>query len=176
MKENLLEWIDRLRKSGEYGHVLMSYVDRNHWMQKLIEFFPEYYIENLTDFNYASGFFMTLNISPIYAGFTSAKYKEYLKQNGTIYSINIEISAIAPYATYGYSIRKYAPPNSTIESSCFPYIKEHEIVGDKVRVFLEKQRLTILSEDLLLIEIPGVKLELREEHVQVYHCLFQDRY
>lgn len=177
MRDKLLWWVEKLRRKGDYTYVLMKYVDRNYWTQKLQAVFPEYYFDNTTDFNYTSCYALSLNISPIHATFTSKEFYEYLEQNGVVYSIYIEISAIAPYALFRYQKRIYnSSPQSKIELSFTPYDQEQSQLGVRLRDFLEKEKLTILDEELMSLEIPDINLEMRDSHVQVYHCLFQDGY
>jgi hypothetical protein len=173
----LLQKIKNLRQKGDYCYALRKYVDRYTWAKKISEQFGEYYIDNTTDFNYGVCFSSILNITPIHAKFTSKEYREYLRENKVVYSISIEVSAIAPYACIRYSKRTSNPsPPSTVEVSYSPFCKEHGEIGEKVLQYLIQEKLTVLDEAVLTTVVPDVQLELRTENVQIYHCLFEDHY
>lgn len=176
MKEQLIDEITKLRNKGYYNYVLVKYVNRDFWLEIFNEYLKGYYIDNLTDFNYATCFTFCINISDIKESFTSTIFRNYLKNND-VFSIYVEISAIAPYASIRYQKRMHSSkPENELEFSDEPYIEEQKIVYMKIKKILELHNIRILDSKLLSIEIPNIKLELRESHIQVYHCLFQDEY
>lgn len=177
MKDRLMWWVNELRKKGNYGYALGSYVNRDSWMKKLVDIFSDNYIENNTDLNYSTCFDMSVYISPVHSEVTSDEFQSYLSEHNVIYSIRIEISIIAPYAVLRFEKRYKDPlPSNTLEDSFYPYFEEHAKFDERIRGFLSEEQLTILDNELISIEVPDIQLELRKSHVQIYHCLFQDEF
>jgi len=175
---DIIQKAKELRENYSFQYAMFRYVDRNIWANKLAAQFSDFYIDNITDFNYGTCFSSYFNISPIRAKFTSKEYKEYLETNKVVYSILVEVSVLAPYACIRYVKRTLDPPRpgSSEGISYSPFLKEHEEIGKKVLSFLEKEGQTILDESMLTQIVEGVKLYLRETNVQVYNCLFEDEY
>ena len=48
--------------------------------------------------------------------------------------------------------------------------------NNEIKKFISKFKLTLLDDDILMTEVPGKSLELREAPVSVYNCLFEDTY
>lgn len=177
MKSELINEVMKLRNKGDYLYILRQYVKRTFWSEVFSEYLKDYFIDELTDFNYSTCFTLCVNISDIKETFTSDKFSEYLKNND-VFSINVQISVIAPYAVLRYQKRSYSLKslNSKLEFSDKPYVKEQEDVYLTIKKILESYNINILDSKLLSIEIPDIKLEMRDSHVQVYHCLFEDEY
>lgn len=176
MEENLINIIKELRLKGDYGYILAKYVDKHSWIEKVEKNFPNDFIENSTDFNYSVCFTVDINISNTDEVPAKQSFRKYLEKNKCFYRIQIEISAIAPYAVIRYVRYVYNNGDIKMEFSSNPFIKEHIIYGIIAEKFLIESKLTILSEDLLSIIIPGVSLEMKESNATVYNCLFDDEY
>lgn len=174
MQQELLDVVARLRKKGDYQYILSTYVERSLWIKKLQSLIPRMSIENFTDFNYSTCFTMYINISDTDAHVGTEKFTEYIRRNFSLYRIQIQVSAIAPYAVIKYV--KYSCENEEIQmrDSFAPFLDKHDALGKKIVEFLSQSGLTILNEEMLLIEVRDIMLELRESNVTVYHCLFED--
>ena len=177
---DIIQEAKKLRHNYSFQYAIFRYVDRNLWANKLSAQFSEFYIDNITDFNYGTCFSSCFYISPIRAKFTSKEYNEYLEMHKVVYSILVEVSVIAPYACIRYSKRTLDSTRSSsyeeVSSSYTPFCKEHEEIGKRVLLYLEQEGQTVLDESVLTQVVEGIKLELRESNVQVYNCLFEDEY
>ena len=86
---------------------------------------------------------------------------------------------IAPYVTYGFCKYYYDKDSKKygkieLESNSTPFLKEHKKFEENILEFFKDYNLKVLSKDELSIVIPGVKLELKQNNVTVYNCLFED--
>lgn len=176
MNETVLNTVEALRKNGDYQYILSKYVDSGYWFNKINNYFEEFYVENLTDFNYSTCFTIYLNISKNNFKVGTEEFNNYIRENQYLYRVKIQISAIAPYAIYEFIKYTYENQIIIMKSSFTPFIKEHYFLEDKVIEFLNMSNFTILDETLLSIEIPNISLEMRKNKVTVYHCLFEDEY
>jgi len=93
-----------------------------------------------------------------------------------LFRLEIQISVLAPYATVKYL--KYFKQNgeTKIEYSNNPFLEEHIMYQTKVNNFITDSKLTILDDKQLMLEVPEIRLEIREEKASVYNCLFEDCY
>lgn len=155
---------------------MFKYVDRNYWVSKLSEYFPDKYVDNLTDFNYSKCFTMDIVLSPIKASAGSEEITEYLIKNLNLYRIVVEITAFAPLCIVKYSRHFNDKGEKGVEYSNTPFCKEHYIYERKIRQFISDFELTKLNDKILMTEVPEITLELKENPVSVYNCLFQDSY
>lgn len=57
-----------------------------------------------------------------------------------------------------------------------PFDEPTQQIGNEIMKYLKSERIQILERDLLEVEIPNISLELREEKVTVFNCLFEDEY
>lgn len=177
MNNKVMRDVENLRKKGDYCYVLMRYVRRDFWMEVIKSHFPDMHVENSTDFNYSACFTMELNISNIRVCLGSDIFKEFIKNNGSLYRIQIQISSIGPYATYRFYRHFWENEVINLDSQLEPYLPEHKDVKKRVIDFLSKINLTVLDDEALLSTIvPGVSLEMKEENATIYHCLFDDGY
>jgi len=174
MKKELLNTIDKLRKKGDYQYILSAYVDHAFWMEKLRSYLPEMQIENLTDFNYSTCFTMYINISDTDAHVGTDKFIQFLKNNLCLYRIQVQVSAIAPYAICKYVRYSYDNEGVKMTDSFKPFLNEHAFLGNRIIEFLIQAGIKILNEEMLSVEVSNISLELRESNVTVYHCLFED--
>lgn len=176
MKERVLCDINQIYKNGGVEYALSKYVNRDHWVLKFKSAFTENHIENLTDFNYSKCFTICINISPTNANVGTEKFGDYIKKECILDRIQVQISAVAPYAMFKYIRYEYKDEETNYSDSFKAYKEQDSIVGNNVTNFLISNNLIILDPDILSIEVPEVTLELREENGTVYHCLFEDGY
>lgn len=173
---DILDIINEIYGNVECSYLLFTYVNRNHWVDKLKHYFPKHHIDNLTDFNYNKCFSMCINLSYVDADIGSEKFDRYVKENLNLYRLIIEISAVAQYCIVKYS--KYYFDNGEIKNNCRnePYIGEHHILKEMIKEFISEYNLSLLDDKILMTEVTGISLELKEAPVSVYNCLFEDTY
>ncbi|MFL0194160.1 hypothetical protein ACJDU8_00940 [Clostridium sp. WILCCON 0269] len=176
MKEKLIHIVESLRKKGDYRYILSNYVDYNAWMDRIQKYFPNTSIENFTDFNYSTCFTMFINISNTDAKIGTESFTHFVKKNLYLDRIQIQVSVLAPYATFKYVRHVFENGEIKMCDSFKPFLEEHSSIGRLVFEFLNSSGLTILDKELLSVEIPNISLELKESNVTVYNCLFEDEY
>ncbi len=176
MKQKILNDINKVYKSGYLEYILTKYVDKDYWMASLGTAFSKNHIENLTDLNYSKCFTMCINISQIDSNVGTVEFDKHIKVAGFLDRLQLQISIIAPYATFKYIRYEYKEGRVIYRDSFEPFFEEDSSIGQKVTEFLISNSLILLDESSLSTEVPEVTLELREENVTVYHCLFEDGY
>jgi hypothetical protein len=176
MKQEIINTVEILRKKGDYQYILSRYVDDGFWMNSLQKHLQGVYVENFTDFNYATCFTMYLNISSTNVKVGTEEFINFVKQNHNLYRIMVQISAIAPYAIYKFVRYTFDNGEIKMSESFVPFIEEHDLLGKKVSEFLALSGLQILDEEMLLVPMPDISLEMKESNVTVYNCLFEDGY
>jgi len=156
MINNVTRYIEDIYTRGNTKYILKNYVNSDYWTAKIQAFFNSYYVENLTDYNYSTCFTMYINISD-----TTAE---------------VGTEEFAPFAVIKYIKYEYDNGNFSYEDSFLPYMHSHYVLDDKIKEFLEKNNVHLLGSDILSLEIDNISLELKEEGVTVYNCLFEDEY
>lgn len=176
MDQGLIDIVKILRDKGDYQYILNKYVDSSRYFTNIKGYFENMYIYDATDFNYSTCFTFYLNISDIKAQIGDNEFDNYIIKNQHLNCIQIQISAIAPYATYKFI--QYIKENGQInmKESFEPFMTAHYNLSRKIDKFLIGSGLTVLKEPLLSLRIEGVVLEKRTSEVTVYHCLFEDEY
>lgn len=167
--------VERLYKRGDYTYVLREYVDRNFWVEKIKRQLPNTYLENQTDFNYATCFTIFINVSEFKSMPWDRDFNDHLKESDSMCIIVLNISAIASYATFTYNYYTMQKGEQKVISKYKPISKQDMMIGNKLKKLLKEEGITLLNDKRLLSAIiPGVSLELKTEKVSVYHCLFED--
>lgn len=175
LKEELISTVKKLYKKGEYGYVLLNYAYKNYWIEKIKKILPNNYIENQTDFNYSTCYTTYINVSDVAAGYLDRNFDEYIKNNGKLYLIVLNVSAIAPYATFTYHYYTFEVGEKKVYTSYSPFTEEDSQVGVQLKNFLHNLGIKVLQDkELLSLIVPGVTLELKKDRVTIYHCLFED--
>lgn len=176
MKQKILDDINRIYKNGYVEYILAKYISEDYWISNLRKYFSTNYIENLTDFDYSKCFTMCINTSHTMAHIGTVEFDKYIKTEGLLDRIQLQISVLGPYATIKYIRYEYIDGKIIYSDSSKPYKEQDSFLKDKIIDFLKTNNLILLDENILSIEVPQVVLELREENVTVYHCLFEDGY
>ncbi|MFA9556079.1 hypothetical protein ACERII_02050 [Evansella sp. AB-rgal1] len=171
--------INLIRKSYEAGNLdyILSYVDKHYWYKVLKSALSNVTVDNITDFSYSKCFSIYLypdNKGEF--GIGSEELKNYINKNKNFICINLLVSAIAPFAVIKYNRFYFSDGESMLHEQYEPLDEETLLLGNKVKEVLSKHRINLLDEDILNIEIPNLSLDLKEEGVTVYHCLFEDSY
>ncbi|MCY7855125.1 hypothetical protein [Bacillus sonorensis] len=177
MKQTVLNTIEELYHNGDFGYVLFNYVDTEVWSEKFINEIKEIYVDNLTDFNYSKCFtlFIQPSMNPKLKIGTN-EFNSFIKENGYLTGILVYISAIAPYASIKYIKYEHAENEIEIKEQYQPFDESTKQIANKIINYLEKENIQILQEDLLEITVPNISLELKEEDVTIFNCLFEDSY
>lgn len=172
----LINLIKSIYKGGEISYVVYNYVNRDYWNEILREYFPNNHLQNLTDFNYNKCFTICLNLSETTANLGTKEFEKYLEVNSELFRMEVQISVLAPYGMVKYL--RYFRDNDEVrvQQSNNPYKQNYSNYDSLIKEFLNKFNLKLLDDTALKLEVPGVKLELREGSVSVYNCLFEDSY
>lgn len=176
MLESVLNDIKRIYKKGDIRYSLNKYVDKDYWTSTIRKNLNNYSIENLTDFSYSSCFTIFINISETDVRVGTPEFDNYVISFGVLYRLNLQISILAPYSTFKYVKYEYVDNKINYNESYLPFLEQHSVLGTEVKRFLNLYNLKLLDEKVLSTEIQDVVLELRENNVTVYHCLFEDGY
>lgn len=177
MKQNVLNTIEELYHCGDFGYVLFNYVDTNVWTNKFTHEIKDIHIDNLTDFNYSKCFtlYIQSSIHPRLQIGTD-KFNSYIRENFYLNGLLVYISAIAPYAAIKYIKYEYVEDDVEMQEQYQPFDETTKQIGNEILKYLENEGIQLLEKNLLEIEIPNISLELREEEVTIFNCLFEDSY
>jgi hypothetical protein len=171
---DIVNEVETIFKDGKFDYVLSKYVDTSYWQKLLADLFPDNYVENFTDFNYSRCFTVYVNVSRTHASVGTVEFADYVRNNGLLYRVMVQISAIAPYATYQYMKYEYLHGEIKLSASRKPYTEKLALFGKEIENFLTTMNHTVLDEQLLSLPVQGIKLEHKENDVTVYDCLFGD--
>ncbi len=172
---DIIEIVKSLYRSSAGSYLLLKYVNRGYWIDKLQEYFPNKYIDNLTEFNYDKCFSMYINLSDNKGSIGTEEFDNYILENENLYILSIKISVLAPYCIFKY-VRYYVDEEIKCETSSIPYCEEHMEFNKIINNFISDYHLILLDDNTLMREVSDICLELREPPVSVYNCLFQDCY
>lgn len=171
--DTLFSTIERLFNKGDYSYIKYNYVCRDNWYKKLLNDVIAINIDNITDFNYSNCFshFITSIEHPFFS-LGSKEFSDYIRSKSSVHGIMLHISMLAPYAALIYV--KYFENNGEIKLSEGDKSSGHPIgeIGEEIAKFLTKYNITILNDGILNTIVPNVSLELKEENVTIYNCLF----
>lgn len=177
MKEILLNTIDRLYGKGDFQYILAKYIDKEFWVRKFNDEVERIFVDNLTDFSYSTCFsyFIQSSLSPnVRIG--SDEFNNYLKEMQEITGVTILISAIAPYSLVKYVRYNYNNEAVQLHEAYSPFNKETERIGIRIIEILNNNGIQTLDETILNVVVPNIALELKEENVTIFNCLFEDSY
>ena len=175
--EDLLKTIERLYSKGDFQYILARYIDKQYWTSKINEELDQIYLDNLTDFSYSTSFsyFIQSSLNPnLKLG--SDKFNDYLKKNFEIKGVMVLISVIAPYSVVKYVRYNYDDGAIQLYEEYSPLDKETERIGKGILSLLNKNGIKNLDESVINLGVPNISLELKEEDVTIYNCLFEDSY
>ncbi|GAC43599.1 hypothetical protein [Paenibacillus popilliae] len=177
MRDDVLSNIERLYSKGDFQYILAKYVDKQYWISKFKEKLEEVFVDNLTDFSYSTCFsyFIQSSLNPkLRLG--SDEFNDYLKKNFEIKGVMVLISVIAPYSVVKYVRYHYNDKAIQLHEDYSPLDKETKRIGKCILELLNKKGIMNLDETVLNVGVPNISLELREEGVTIYNCLFEDSY
>ncbi|WP_322908149.1 hypothetical protein [Paenibacillus campi] len=171
---NIIKIIKNIYESGNLSFLLSTYVDKDHYIHDFKKIFADYYVENMTDFNYSKCFNICINFSDIDCSLASQEFEDLISETGSLYRLEVQLSVIAPYALIKYL--KYYKIDKTIEvrSSNVPFLPNQSNADKIIKQFLQEKCYSLLNDDILTQAVSGVKLELQEGTPSVYNCLFED--
>ncbi|MEJ9217664.1 hypothetical protein ACXFAU_16695 [Paenibacillus glucanolyticus] len=177
MRDDVLRTIERLYGKGDFQYTLAKYVDKQYWVSKIEDELEEVFVDNITDFSYSTCFsyFIQSSLNPkLRLG--SDEFNDYLKKNFEIKGVMVLISVIAPYSVVKYVRYYYNDGAVQLHEEYSPIDKETERFGKYILELLNKNGIENLDETVLNVEVPNISLELKEEDVTIYNCLFEDSY
>lgn len=171
---DIMKVIENVYKNGDLSFLLSSYVDQDYYLQSFNELFVGNHIENMTDFNYSKCFSMCINLSDINSPIGSQQFDQFIAENGSVYRVDVQISAIAPYAMVKYL--KYEKKEHMVVLHCsnVPFFPNQNMYDEKIKRFLGGKGYVLLDDVELTKAVPGIVLELQKETPSVYNCLFED--
>ncbi|KQU63321.1 hypothetical protein ASG66_02600 [Bacillus sp. Leaf406] len=177
MKEVLLNTIDRLYAKGDFQYILSTYIDKDYWARTFNDEVEQIFIDNLTDFSYSTCFSYFIQSSPgpnFRVG--SDEFNDYLKGKNEITGVMVLISVIAPYSVVKYV--RYHDNDGAIQmhEANSPLDNETERIHIRMLEILTNHGIQKLDDDLLHVVVPNISLELKEEDVTIFNCLFEDSY
>lgn len=177
MKEVLLKTIDRLYGKGDFQYILAKYIDKEYWVREFNEEIEQIFIDNLTDFSYSTCFsyFIQSSLSPNFR-IGSDEFNDYLKEKHEITGVMVLISLIAPYSVIKYVRYTYNDGTVKIQEAYSPLNKETERINIRILEILNNNGIQTLDEAILNVVVPNISLELKEEDVTIFNCLFEDSY
>ena len=177
MKEVLLNTINRLYGKGDFQYILTKYIDKDYWVSEFSDKVEQIFIDNLTDFSYSKCFsyFIQSSLSMNFR-IGSDEFKEYLKENHELTGVMVLISLIAPYSVVKYVRYNYNDGAIQIHESNSPLNKETERINLRILDILNNNGIRTLEESILNVLVPNISLELKEEEVTIFNCLFEDCY
>ncbi|AKG36653.1 hypothetical protein [Paenibacillus durus] len=177
MKDELLNTIERLYGKGDFQYILAKYIDKQYWDSKINNELEQIFVDNLTDFSYSTCFsyFIQSSLSLNFR-FGSNEFNDYLKEKNEITGVMVLISVIAPYSVIKYVRYNYIDGAVQLYEAYSPLNKETERNGKRILEILNENGIKNLDETILNIVVPNVSLELKEEDVTIFNCLFEDSY
>jgi hypothetical protein len=177
MKEALLNTIERLYEKGDFRYILSTYIDSDYWVHTFNDEVEQIFIDNLTDFSYSTCFsyFIQSSLSPNFR-VGSDEFNDYLKEKNEITGVMVFISVIAPYSVVKYV--RYHDNDGAIQmhEAYSPLDNETERIHIRMLEILNNHGIQKLDDDLLHVVVPNISLELKEEDVTIFNCLFEDTY
>ncbi|WP_144511090.1 hypothetical protein [Bacillus sp. FJAT-22090] len=177
MMEDLLNKIEKLYGKGDFQYVLAKYVDKEYWFSKISEELENIIIDNITDFSYSTSFtyFIQSSSNPN-SRIGSDEFTENLKKVSELNGVMVLISVIAPYSVVKYVKYQNKDDAILLHEQYAPLDKETERIGKGILELLKRNEIKNLDKNILDVEVPNVKLELKENNVTVYNCIFEDNY
>lgn len=176
-KEILLNTIYRLYGKGDFQYILAKYIDKEFWARKFNEEVKGIFVDNLTDFSYSTCFsyFIQSSLSSNFS-IGSDEFNDYLKEMQEITGVTVLISAIAPYSVVKYVRYNYNNEAVLLHEAYSPLNKETEKIGIRIMEILNINGVETLDEPILNVVVPNISLELKEDDVTIFNCLFEDTY
>jgi hypothetical protein len=172
--QSIVNVVQSIFTQGKFNYVLSQYVDVSIWHKRFANLFSNNCVENFTDFNYSRCFTVFVNVSNTQAQVGTKEFSDYVRNNGILYRIMVQVSALAPYATYQYLKYENVDGEAKLSGSYRPFNEEMSLIGEKLERYFKQVNHFVLDEQSLSIQIPGVSLELNSDGVTVYNCLFDD--
>lgn len=93
-----------------------------------------------------------------------------------ITGVMVLISTIAPYSVVKYVRYNYSNGAVQLHEEYSPLNNETERIGKRTIEILNNNGIQILDETILNVVVPNISLELKEEDVTIFNCLFEDSY
>lgn len=149
------------------------YLDENlketfYWKDKLIKYFADFYIDDLTDLNYSTCLTYLLTLSEINASLFSREV-DILLESRNLYFMEILISNKKPLITFHFwkYLKKDGCGHKGFLTSEIPYLKEHNLAYNKMLDFIRDNNLVLLKDNDL-----KSKVNLDGRLVSLYYKFF----
>lgn len=135
-------------------HLLMNYVNRDSWLERIRASFPGCHVENMTEFNYGRCFHYAVNMTGGNMNLLDPEMKEYIRHE-PFYRVYLKISVLRPLlnVTYvSYSLNEHGEEEFVWNEK--PFKAEHDEFQRKVEAFAKEHELIIVPKSLLGDTLP----------------------
>lgn len=145
-----------------------SLKETSYWKEKLLGYFGDYYLDDLTDFNYSSCFTYLISLGGLKHSLFS-KEVDFLLGSRDLYFLEILISSQKPLVTFHFW--KYLKKEDGIDrgflASERAYLKEDSQVYDRILDFIDSNDLIYLDDRAL-----GTRIIFKGRPVNLYYRFF----
>lgn len=175
MQNKVFKYIEKLYKNGNCEYILCKYVKKDFWLECFKSSFKGMYIEDFTDFNYSKCFTLYINSTNEEVKIGTESFKQYVLKHGVLDMVQVQISAVAPFACIRYV--RYKNDNGRVDfiDSYKPFDEYNQTcLYDNIKKLLLNNNISILDKEILLSQVPYLSLELRESNPTVYQFIFED--
>ncbi len=131
----------------------MTMQNREHWNEKINKYFPEYFADNLTDFNDSTCFTYWLGTDGCRFRMGSKDLNVYLAEGNTAYYAKLQISCKAPL--FCLQFYKYEGSGTDPESQGRPFTDDGKAVYRAALNFAFEEHLKIKRRFILMKEMIG---------------------
>ncbi len=169
-----LEYVHKFYQGWDIKDLLINYVDRDFWTEKINEFFSGDWLYNRTDFTNSKCFKFFIDLSRCGLYEENNNIEDLLKNKEFVYSLEIQISTIDSYICCAFKRHFLIDDLVQSDKAESPWFQEDEIYLEKLSGFAESISHQILSRDDLIRRLPGVRLDSAKNDATIYEFLFAD--
>lgn len=144
MKTN--EDIAHIKEEQGIYYIQRKYINREFYTKKLQMLFPDQKIYNISDFNETTCFtyFIPLGKDMVIG---TDSFEEYIISNNEIlYYAEILISTISPIIAVHFFKYSKDGDELKVESKDLPFEDEHKYIFEKIDLFAQKNRLSLIDD------------------------------
>jgi hypothetical protein len=167
--------ISRVDRDRDWTKLPRADSKRDKYDRQLTELFPQYKIQNLTEFDYGRSFrySIVLSESDDAAAFDKEKLAAAILREGAIEAVDLAVSVLGPYAQIRFARHDLQHGQVVSQWADEPFDAIQQRTADTILDFLSKLELRVISPDLARTVMRGVATELTApEDATVADCLF----
>lgn len=121
--------------------LLQSSGKASYWDTAIRKFFPDFFIDNLTDFNDSSCFTYYIALDGNTYKIGDPRIKAHLLRGEKLYYLQLFVSIKAPILTYLYIMYDKTPTNLVTSST--PFIPKHSNILSCIKLFSSENELVL---------------------------------